>query len=203
MGDDAAILVRELTCLQALLNGDDAWDEFWDLFSVAAIRELALLPIPAELRQDVLQNLVAKLLASRCQPIRDYLTNPQRASFKCLLRVMVRCCGIDLLRRAKAKHEIPLVHAELPVRAAEAWGGDPDRHHAQESQLTELLRHAAGNADKAGFTIMYLRFVEGYSVLEIARKLKMRENTVTQRIRYYLQRLRTHYAVQLKDLGHD
>jgi hypothetical protein len=48
----------------------------------------------------------------------------------------------------------------------------------------------AGGGDSESFKIMYLRFVLQEDVSTIAAKLEMKPNTVSQRIKYYVQRLR-------------
>jgi len=192
---------EEHDCLHALISGTDAWPRFWDLFGDYVFYELRALAINDEyLREDIYHELVLKLIDRDFEVMRSFLERPRQYSFTALLRVMARNKAISHLRRQR---RIVLVDDHQHFAAAsdgDGWGGDPAANHEARQLLVAILHDACpGQENSEGFRIMYLRFVEQQSVNVIAAELRMKPNTVSQRIRYYLNRLRQRYGLRITE----
>ena len=198
---------EEWRCLRQLLAGADAWPRFWDLFGRVILAELKQLGLsePPE-RDDVFQELALKLLGDDLRIIRNYVSQPKRASFAALLRVVVRNLALDYLRRRERRAALPLLErdgeeGEGGAITTGGWAGDPGAN-LNGKRLPELLRRVTGgNGESESYRIMYLRFVEQEDVNLIAERCGLKPNTVTQRIRYYLAKLRDEYSAELEELG--
>ena len=71
------------------------------------------------------------------------------------------------------------------------WARDPAQNTERSQRLLSLLKQVSGSDENTMiYRMLYLRFVEQESVNSIARRLGMKPNTVTQRIRYYIKKLR-------------
>jgi RNA polymerase sigma factor (sigma-70 family) len=196
---------EERTHLTQLVQGTDGWPRFWQLFGRVILWELRRLNITDDaLQQDIFQELVLKLLDDDYKVIRHFLQQPRSEPFTAYVRVMARHLAISLLR--KRGREVPCDMAAQPCESSSpaAWAQDPARKYELEQSLAALLCHASNGDEKsAGFQIMYLRFVEQLSVNAVADRLRMKPNTVSQRIKYYLTRLRSEYALTLMELEHE
>lgn len=190
---------EELAHLQLLITGRDGWPRFWQLFGRVILWELTRLGIHDDaLQQDIFQDLVLKLLESDYQVLRRFLAQPRDEPFSAYVRVMARHLAISILR--KRGREVSCDMAALPSldQHPAPWAVDPAHQHEAKQAMSALLRHASGgDRESTGFQLLYLRFVEQLSVNVVAERLNMKPNTVSQRIKYYLARLRSDYALAL------
>ena len=192
---------EEHECLHALTTGKDAWPRFWDLFGRYIFYEMQALAIYDEqMREDIYHELVLKLLDRDFEVVRKFLAQPRQYAFTALLRVMARNKAITHLRRQR---RIVFVedHQLLTVGGnGSGWGADPAANHEAQQLMAALLQDACpGSMNSDGFRIMYLRFVEQESVNVIAAEMRMKPNTVSQRIRYCLNRLRQRYGLRITE----
>jgi len=187
-----AALQAEWSCLDALTRGEDAWPRFMDLFGAFLFGELGRLEIgPGHDRDDLLQELALKLMASDWQIIRRHLDKHRGTTFRAVLRTVIRSIVVDEWRKKKRwRNQLPLDPEPSPAELLDStWAEDPARALYRETRLICLLWQIIGNFTNVEvFRILYLRFVEGKSVTDIAGEIGVSPNTVSQRIRYYRQR---------------
>lgn len=200
--------VAEHNCLRELIAGKDAWPRFWDLFGrviLSELKRLGLAEPPA--RDELFQELALKLLRDEMQIIRDYVRHAQQDSFAALLRVILRNMALDYLRFNNRRACLPLYEPDGSVAAGLNADGAAKGNAGPESvldrqQLQELLcRVTGGDRTSDSYRIMYLRYVEHEDVNLIAQRFALKPNTVSQRIKYYLEKLREHHSHELAELG--
>lgn len=198
----SSALVIETDCLCALIAGKDAWPEFISIFSRFIYSELRSMGItdPHE-QQDLLQELALKLYSHDCAIIRRFLLRNSGYSFRAVLRTIIRSIVIDEWRKhAKWRN---VVFCEDEPTLQQLWASpvdsDPARALYREVRLASILLAACGRGNHQGFQVMSLRYLEGLSVDQIGMRLGMRPNAVSQRIRYYLRRLRELGWVEVRD----
>ncbi len=195
------MLPEEYNCLCDLIAGRDAWQQFWRLFGRFVLYELQQLQITdQQLREDIYHELVLKIIQQDYRPLRIFTDNPKQHSFAAYLRVMARHLAISHLRKQSRTVLLDPQQICTDWTASSAWGCDPARQHTGQQFWVSLLEHVCSKSRHAdGFRIMYLRYVDQESVNDIARRMRMKPNTVSQRINYYLRRLREEYALQLAE----
>lgn len=206
-GDGKEREAELLACLRSIVAGQDAWPEFWELTGRIILTELHRLGINLEFeRDDILQDIALVLLRDDCRFIREHLEHHQHEPFSAYLRITARHTAINYLRKQKRAVSIEYFDG-VPADSLESkskWGMNPSISLEEQLALKALLEQSTGGrGNQLGYQIMYLRFVERASVNQIAERLRMQPNSVSQRIRYYLQRLRTLYGVALQEHGHD
>ena len=192
----------ELDCLHDLVAGKDVWGDFWALFG-CVITEEAMRCSWAEMQlvDDVFQKLALRLLANDYQVVRDYLQNPRRDSFAAMVRTITRRLLIDEWRQRKRRGELMLLDRDTREAVSHCWDTDPAQRELRQRKLEALfLKLADGRKDSETYRIMYLRFVEERSVNSIGKLLGHEPNAVSHRIRYYLRKLRTKHAVEVREL---
>jgi RNA polymerase sigma factor (sigma-70 family) len=185
-------LTTERSCLQRLRAGADAWPEFLDLFGDFMYWEVAKYGINAgHDRDDLLQDIALKLMAHDWAIVRRHLEHHAEMTFLLVLRTIIRSCMVNMWRRSRRWREMEQLDAEprLDEIMPAAWAGDPAAAVYRDVRLMCLLHDLAGSdRDGRSFRILFLRFVEGESVIDIARELGLSANAVTQRIRECLKR---------------
>lgn len=195
---------RELRCLERLVAGEDAWAEFWEIFGRLIAGEVSAFNGHLEsLVDDVFQMLVLKLMSGGFSIIRRHLRQSPGRSFGALLRRIVRNLLIDELRRMKRRGETDLFDGQLSLLGSllpdHRSGENPD---SSRERLARLFQAVAGDApDSVGFRILHLRFLGGESVISIAEQTGLKPNSVSQRIRYYLRKIREHHLEEIRDLA--
>ena len=186
--------LNERECLVGLVEGEDEWGKFWDLFGRLVLYELKRFDIVSgSYQEDIFQDLALLLMRNEHQVIRQYLECPRCESFAGLLRVMVRNLAITYLRRHRLWSRITQTTAEAAPFQDETgeWARDPAQNTERSQRLLALLKQVSGSDENTMiYRMLYLRFVDQESVNTIARRLGMKPNTVTQRIRYYIKKLR-------------
>lgn len=197
--------IREQACLRRLVVGEDVWAEFWDLFGRLITAEtMAFRFADNQLIDDVFQELALRLIANDYRAVKRYLAKPDRTSFAAYLRRTVRNLLIDEYRKLKRRGELELSDGNVRVFGQVVSGrngGPQDASHALEVLKHVFSSVAGGDQNSAGFLMLHLRFVEGESVNLIARRLKMRPNTVSHRIKYYIKKIREQHLEDLKAIA--
>jgi RNA polymerase sigma factor (sigma-70 family) len=148
---------------------------------------------PGPIREDILQDVVLKLIANENRAVRRFLANPQSTSFAAYLRVVVKNAALThlkLIHRLEGTSELHEETVEYSQNSQE-WSQDPAIRLERNVSLDSRLLAVTGNdRSSEAYQILYLRFVDNQQVNVIARKLGMKPNTVSQRIKYYLLKLR-------------
>lgn len=199
-------LSREQACLKSLCSGEDAWSEFWALFGHIIAAEVGSFDGKLEsLVDDVFQVLVLKLMAGRFQILRRHLSQSPQRSFGALLRKIVRNLLIDELRRMRRRGETDLYGGELRAlgNLLPATRNRPKPVEARDTVITLFEAVAGSDRNSPGFQILYLRFLEGESVISIAEATGLKPNAVSQRIRYYLQKIRASHLDVIRELDNE
>jgi RNA polymerase sigma factor (sigma-70 family) len=189
---DLGSLEREYAVLSALCAGEDAWPEFLDLFISFIHHELAQAGIkPGHDQADLVQEIALKLVSRDFIIIRRFLKHDTGYSFKAVLRTIIRSTIIDQWRRNRRWRHVSL-DGEPALASLIASDGNPDPAFElyRESRLLSAFIYCTGSRDSVGFRALFLRFIEEQSVEEIGRELGLSANAVSQRLRYYLRKLR-------------
>lgn len=183
-------LANENACLRALTAGEDDWPRFMQLFGKCIYIELTLHGVPAgDQRDDILQELALRLMEHDWRIIRRFIKRDLGYSFKALLRKVINAAVQNYRRRHRNWNQKVALESTQFDRAQDH--GDPARiaeNKARESAL--LLKVIGDNDNQEAYRILYLRFIEGESVNDIARELESTPNAISQRLRYYRQRAR-------------
>jgi RNA polymerase sigma factor (sigma-70 family) len=184
---------EEIACLRALIAGQDMWPAFFKMFSRFIQAEFNKLGITRSHDQgDLLQELALKLCSHDLAIIRRFLLRDSGFSFRAILRTIIRSIVIDEWRKQAKWRKVVLCEDEPTLQQLCVYraDGDPARELYRETRLINLLLTACGHDNHQGYSIMSLRYVEGLSVDQIGARLGLRPNAVSQRIRYYLRKLR-------------
>ena len=197
------MLPAEYNCLNDLIAGCDAWQQFWRLFGHFILYELKQLDITdQQLREDIYHELVLKIIQQDFRPLRAFIDDPKQNSFAAYLRVIARHLAISYLRKHSRVVLLDPQQLCTDWTSNSDWSGDPALRYSEQQLCESLFEQVCGGGDhSAGFQIMHLRFVQQLSVNAIATRMRMKPNTVSQRIRYYLRRLRNEYALELAELS--
>ncbi len=184
---------EEAACLHALAAGRDAWQQFIRIYGSVINAEFARKQIYCKHTQaDLLQELALKLVSHDCIIIRRFLERNTGLSFCAVLRPMITSIVIDEWRRWSHWRKIAFCEDEPTLRQLSAvkTDGDPALEIYREMRLISLLLKVCGTANKQGFLTMYLRFIDELPVELIGTRLGVSANAVSQRIAYYLKKLR-------------
>jgi RNA polymerase sigma factor (sigma-70 family) len=187
-----AVLADEHRCLRRLIAGADAWPEFLDLFGAFIYKELAQFGLYAgHDRDDLLQELACKLIAREWAILQRHLSAYEDVSFRLVLRTIIRSCLVNHWRRNKRWQALEAL-ADEPSAAElidTSWAADPALAAYRDVRLMCLLHDIAGlDRDGRNYRILFLRIIEGESVIEIAGRLGLSANAVSQRLRECLRR---------------
>jgi RNA polymerase sigma factor (sigma-70 family) len=188
--------------LCALISGRDVWPQFFKLFSRFIHAEMYRLGITnVHDQSDVLQELALKLCSHDCAIIRRFLLRDSGYSFRAVLRTVIRSIVIDEWRKFAKWRAVVLCEDEPALQqvCGGRTGGDPARELYREARLASLFITACGPGNPQGYSIMSLRYLEGISVEQIGERLGLKPNAVSQRIRYYLGKLRELGWVEVHD----
>lgn len=144
-----------------------------------------------ELRDDLLHDLALKLMNNNWRTIRHFLANGESETFKPLLRTVIRSVVFDYFRSEKVWHRIQQLEepAALANGAEQQFGSDPAQSYLRGQIVKYLLAAARSNQGRSGMQTLYLRYILGYSVKDIAEIMRVSPNTISQRLRYYLAKL--------------
>jgi DNA-directed RNA polymerase specialized sigma24 family protein len=199
-------LYNEHRCLRRLAAGEDAWPEFLDLFGSFIYNELARMDVlPGHDREDILQAILIRLLGHDCIIIKRHLAAYAETPFWYVLRTIIKTCRITSLRQNRRWRELAALDDEPELNSADLneLTDDPALRLNRDMRLTCLLQDLA-QPDRKGenFQILYLRFIEDESVSNIAGRMRLSPNAVTQRLRHCLKRGKARlkgYGVELKE----
>ncbi len=181
----------ENKCLHSLVEGEDAWSLFMELFGKCMFIELAMHRIFAgPERDDILQEVAVRLMEHDWRVVRRYIKRDMGFSFKSLLCKVVN----SSVQNYRRKHKNWNTRVEFDNSLSNRPNKDSDPAKLVETKMTEsaLLSKVIGsNENREAYRILYLRFIEGESVKDIARELDSTPNAVSQRLRYYRKRVKT------------
>jgi DNA-directed RNA polymerase specialized sigma24 family protein len=185
-------LYDEHRCLRRLAAGEDAWSEFLELFGGFTHNELARMDVlPGHDREDILQEILIRLLRHDCAIIKRHLAEYASTPFWYVLRTIIKTCRINSLRSGRRWRELEALDDEpmLDAVSNNELANDPALRVYRDVRLTCLLQDLA-QPDRKGknFQMLYLRFVEDESVSNIAGRLRLSPNAVTQRLKHCLKR---------------
>ena len=200
------MVLRERECLERLIASEDAWSEFWQLYGKAISFEVYSFSRYSELSfDDVCQKLVLKLLDHDYKILRSHLLYPKRSSFISLLRKIVRNLLIDEYRKLKSRAKIELSNGELQFLDHFSSVSENESNHSRLTErVTCLFKSVTKRSrDTAGFKILCLRYIDGENVNTIAEVLKMKPNTVSHRIGFYLNIIRENHMDEIRELANE
>ena len=184
-------LAKEHDCLRLLIDGEDRWDDFEELFGHQISRCFYRYGVPLDFRRDLFHELVLKLLANDWRIVRKHLRHSGDHSFNTPLRQIVPHLIIDKFIGRSKLYRLVVSLEEYGDRGWDPPAQDvsPEETFFREQGLRQLLMDLSARSRDPETTLhmLSLRFVHGRSVSEIAGVLGMNENTITQRIRYTLK----------------
>ena len=81
------------------------------------------------------------------------------------------------------------------------WSRNPGDQAIDENGVVDiLLEVTGGDRNSENFKILYLRFVKGERVNVIAKRFGIKPNTVGQRIKYHVKKVRERYKYELMEV---
>ena len=153
----------------------EAWERFYGICDPLLRRYALAFHVPVADLRDFVQEVWTELVKT----LRDFPYDHQRGRFSSWLYKVVRCKAIDLLRR-RSRH--PTASLRLQSQATlESREEDPvaacerkDQHEHVQRVLSELRQQVS----PCNYRVLYLRWIEGRSLQEIAAALDLTSKQV-------------------------
>jgi RNA polymerase sigma-70 factor, ECF subfamily len=160
---------------------------------VAALFGLALRVCNSRERaEEIVQDTLMKLWRN------PKLFDPQKAALSTFLLTLTRNAAIDSLRRERFTTPLEDETGELlPIASSAA----SPLEHAELAQLSVRVRQAMVELSEAHRHTVELAYFKGASREEIAQAMNVPVGTVKSRLKYALDRLRTHLGEFANALG--
>lgn len=191
----------QLDSIHAIVAGNDAWPQFWADYGKLILYEFKKYDIhQGAVRDDIFQELVLKLIKHDKRALRRFLSNSESNGFYCYLRVVLRSVISTYFRKHNKYRDYELLAdgALIPNTIESDWSMDPSNTSSEFVDCERiLLAVCKNNRESETFKILSLRYIDQESVTYIARKLNLKPNTVSQRIKYYLKQIKEQFGEDL------